>query len=455
MRNILVLVIVAVNAWAGVRAGAATTDITPPVGAAMAGYFYNRSATGVHDPLLARALVLESGGLRIALVSCDLTSMPEGIVNAVRGEVARQTGIAPSHVMVSATHAHTAPVVLSGWTRYKLEGEMRKIAEEYTARLPLLIASSVVEAVGKLRPARVLSTTGREETLAHNRRYHMRDGSVSWNPGKLNPNVVRTAGPIDPALPLVYVEGEDGQAIAAYVNYAMHLDTVGGTEFSADLVYALGEALRLARGKQLVTLFTMGCAGNVNHIDTGSRVAQSGQGEAARIGTVLAGVVLQSISRLELVEDLRLSARTERVTLAAVVATEAELAAAKLLLSRYGKTSAGTTTEMARASRVLEVAERNGHPFEVEVQVLRLGRDLAWVGLPGEIFVEHGLELKLKSQARWTIVVTQANGALGYVPDRKAYAQGAYEVLSARVVEGSGEKLVEKALEMIVEGKKQ
>ena len=56
---------------------------------------------------------------------------------------------------------------------------------------------------------------------------------------------------------------------------------------------------------------------------------------------------------------------------------------------------------------------------------------------------------------RWTIVATQSNGALGYVPDRRAYAQGAYEVLSARVVEGSGEKLVEKALEMILEGEKQ
>lgn len=451
MRNILLFVIVTGNAWAGMRAGAATTDITPPLGAAMAGYFYNRSATGVHDALLARALVFESDGVRIALVSCDLTNMPEGIVIAARSEVARETGIPASHVMLSATHAHTAPVVLSGWSRYRLEGEMKRIGEEYAARLPLLIARSVVEAVGKLRPARVLSTTGQEGTLAHNRRYYMKDGSVSWNPGKLNPNVLRPAGPIDPAVPLVYVEGEDGLAIAAYVNYAMHLDTAGGTEFSADFVFALGEALRLARGKQMVTLFTMGCAGNVNHIDTGLRVAQGGHREAARIGTVLAGVVLQSIVRLEAVEDLQLSARTQRVQLEAVVSTDAEIAAARITLGRF----AGTTAELARASRVVEVAERNGRSFEVEVQVLRMGRDLVWVGLPGEIFVEHGLELKLKSPVRWTIVATQSNGALGYVPDRRAYAQGAYEVLSARVVEGSGEKLVEKALEMILEGEKQ
>ena len=93
MIRIVVLGIVALNAWAGIRAGAATVDITPPPGAAMSGYFFNRSATGTHDPLFARALVFENEGVKIALVSCDLTSMPEGIATEARRLIGRYSRI--------------------------------------------------------------------------------------------------------------------------------------------------------------------------------------------------------------------------------------------------------------------------------------------------------------------------------------------------------------------------
>ena len=91
----------------------------------------------------------------------------------------------------------------------------------------------------------------------------------------------------------------------------------------------------------------------------------------------------------------------------------------------------------------------NGQPREVEVQVITLGRDLAWVSLPGEIFVELGLAIKQDSPFRITIVVELANGTVGYVPTRRAYAQGNYEVVSARVAEGSGELLVDTAIRML------
>ena len=97
------------------------------------------------------------------------------------------------------------------------------------------------------------------------------------------------------------------------------------------------------------------------------------------------------------------------------------------------------------------MAHREGKPFEVEVQVITLGNALAWVALPGEIFVELGLELKTSSPFGQTMVVELANGSIGYVPTRRAYRQGAYEVVSARVAEGSGEKLVHAALDLLAE----
>src|SRR5262249_53980923 len=88
---------------------------------------------------------------------------------------------------------------------------------------------------------------------------------------------------------------------------------------------------------------------------------------------------------------------------------------------------------------------------EVEVQVVALGRDVAWVSLPGEIFVELGLAIKQDSPFRYTFLAELANGSVGYVPSRRAYPQGNYEVVSARCAEGSGEMLVEAAVKLLKE----
>jgi hypothetical protein len=98
----------------------------------------------------------------------------------------------------------------------------------------------------------------------------------------------------------------------------------------------------------------------------------------------------------------------------------------------------------------MDLVERGGKPFPAEVQVIALGKSVAWVGLPGEIFVEHGRAIKVASPFPVTIIAELANGNLGYVPDRKAYAEGAYEVISARVAAGGGEAMVASAIEQLV-----
>ena len=103
------------------------------------------------------------------------------------------------------------------------------------------------------------------------------------------------------------------------------------------------------------------------------------------------------------------------------------------------------------AYKVLDVAERNGQPLEAEVQVIVLGQEVAWVALPGEIFADLGLSIKAVSPFRQTFVVELANGSLGYIPNRSAYAEGQYEVVSARCAEGSGEMLVNAALRLLTE----
>src|SRR5688572_32776554 len=93
--------------------------------------------------------------------------------------------------------------------------------------------------------------------------------------------------------------------------------------------------------------------------------------------------------------------------------------------------------DRVKAFKVLDVAAREGKPLEVEVQIIALGNELAWVSLPGEVFVELGLAIKKRSPFKQTMLAELANGSIGYIPDRRAYAEGAYEPISARCAPGS------------------
>jgi hypothetical protein len=429
-------------AVAALAAGTSEVKITPPDGTPMAGYYFERGSTGVHDDLWAKALAIEAGGRRAALVSCDLINLTRGVVEASKRLIERQTGLKPHEVMISATHAHTGPVIAGGSSRYETATAPGGKADAYANWLPERIAESVRLALGAARPARVWYGTGDEPSVAFNRRYHMTDGTVGWNPGKKNPKIIEPAGPIDPEVRVVYFESDGGSPLATYVNYALHLDTVGGTEISADFPFTLSQLLGGARGGRMTTLFTMGCSGNVNHIDVGHAAPQKGHGEARRIGTVLAGEVIKTWARLSAAEPAALRARNEVVMLPLAAHQPEDVEWAKGIASKFGKPNAAPFLDMVKAFRVLDVDARQGKPLEAGVQVIVLGNDIAWVGLPGEIFVELGMAIKRASPFKHTTIVSLANDNLGYIPNRKAYGEGNYEVVSARCAEGAGEMLV-------------
>lgn len=438
-------------AWgADLRAGAAEVSITPPVGAALAGSYELHVATGVHDELHVKALVFESGGDRVALVACDLANLPRQYSEEARRIIQKKTGIAPDHVMISATHTHTGPVLLTQPSRYNLTGETKRIAEEYGAALPGKIADAVIAAAAALKPARVRSAIGREPSLAFNRRYFMKDGTVAWNPPRPNPNIVRPAGPVDPAIPVLDVETPEGTPIAVYVNYAVHQDTTGGREFSADYSYTLGKVLRDVKGQDLITVFTIGCAGNVNHLDPHRPPPQSGAPVAARIGAVLAGDVLKTIQQAPVVDVpfIRVSTETVEIPTPEISPKEAEWARATA--ATLGKPDAAPFLDLVRAGRDMDLLAWHS-PLPAEVQVIALGNQIAFVGFPGEMFAEFGLTLKEDSPYSNTIVAELANGSLGYIPNRQAYPEGGYEVVSTHFAPGGGEMLVTSAMRQLTD----
>jgi neutral ceramidase len=441
---------------AELTAGASATDVTPPRGCPMAGYYSVRGAEGTHDPLFAKAVVLEKDGVKVALVALDLISTTRGLVEETRKQIEKETGIPGKHVMISATHSHTGPVLWDGSPRADILSGGSQIAKDYMKELPSKIADAVKKADAARKPARASFAAGKEDGLAFNRRFHMQDGSVGWNPGKKNPKIVRPAGPTDPSVPVVVFEtAEDKQPrpIATYVNFAMHLDTVGGLYYSADYPFTLARSLGAVKGDDMVTLFTTGTCGDINHINVGSDRPQKGHAEAARIGTRLAAEVLRTFENLKPAADgpLRVSSALVELPLPAVTPDDA--AAAKLVIAdvQAGKKPAPKFLDQVQAFKALDVSARLGKPLSVEVQVISLGEDLAWVSLPGEIFVDLGLQIKRGSPFKQTMIAELANGSIGYVPTRVAYAEGNYEVVSARCAAGSGEKLVDEAVKQLRE----
>lgn len=427
--------------------------ITPPLGAPMAGYYHERAAQGVHDDLYAKTIVLEKDGVKAALVALDLISTTRTIVEDARKEIEKLTSVPGAHVMISATHAHTGPILSDRSERADALGGTSHVATAYLRLLPTLIAQSVQQAEAGLAPAKVSAAIGQEPALPFNRRFHMEDGTVGWNPGKLNPKILRPAGPTDPSVPMVYFESATGQPRAVYVNYAMHLDTVGGNELSSDYPYALSQLLSAAKDTNLLTVFTIGTAGDINHVDVKSLDKQKGHAEAARIGTILAATVLKNFPSLSALPAPALQVRHRMVSLPLPALADGDVERARAVILRRGgpKAEQPTFLETVGAFKILDVSAREGRPQEVEVQVISLGDDLAWVSLPGEIFVELGLAIKKASPFRYTIIAELANGSIGYIPSQRAWPQGNYEVVSARCAAGSGETLVETAIELLRE----
>ena len=139
---------------------------------------------------------------------------------------------------------------------------------DYPSELVAGIVKAIKEADAKVRPVQAQAGVAQQQGLSFNRRFHMKDGTVRFNPGLLNPDIVRAAGPIDPGVGMVFFREASGKgALAGLVNFALHLDTTGGTLYAADYPYFMEQNLREKFGKDFTLLFGTGTCGDINHFD--------------------------------------------------------------------------------------------------------------------------------------------------------------------------------------------
>ena len=417
------------------RAGAAQQAITPPLGCCLAGYFHERIAKRVRDDLLCRAVVLEGEGGRLALVSCDLICFPTELATEIRQAVGEATGIPVDAVLLCATHTHTGP------TMGRIASSL-PVHREWLAALPGRIVATVRQAAESMFAATLFAGRREETKVGSNRLGRLPDGSEAFS----KTGVLGPAGPIDPEVLALAIRDEEGVLRAVVGNYAMHPDVIGGGSadfLSADWPGEVGRALAGIYGDGVVTVFLNGTCGDINHhVWEPTRLPRSGPAKAVQMGRTLAAGLMAAFETAEPLDAARVGACVETLAIPYFTRDEAFRQEMEAIRAKPEDQRIGWEKVILGAS---ERWDMDGQTAQVPVQALRLG-DLAFVGLPGEVFVKWGLEIKHWSPARHTFVAELANGWFGYIPTTDQAQRGAYgakPILSRRLVADGGRRIAD------------
>jgi neutral ceramidase len=424
--------------------GMAEINITPPLGSHVPGYFHIREATGVLDELYAKAMVIESNNVTFAFIVIDIISLDMPIVEMIRERVYKHTGILQEHIMVSATHTHTGPPrpVIGTDFYYEFLGKRA--------------ADSIIVAFNERKPARVGFGRGEEKDIAFNRRFFMKDGFVKTNPGVNNPDIIKAAGPIDPEVTVMRIDDLDGNSIGIASNYACHTDTVSGTDFSADFPAYINETLKNHLSKKTISLFFQGACGDINHVDVNRKTKLVKGEHHKKMGFILGAEILKVWEKIDALEETDIGMLSRMLDISTRVPSDKEVKAARLVLDELTDVNEQDYTnkqikdsKIARSTLKAYENEPAIHPYEV--QAAHIG-DMAIVALPAEMFVEFGLEIKQKSPFPIHIINELSNGSgNGYICTEKAYGEGGYETTGQKFAIGTGERIVETALELLEE----
>jgi len=449
------------------QAGFAEADITPPVGTLMSGYFHSRWVEEIHDPLYARAMALSDGEDKVIFVACDVLSLKNRTVAKIRKAIRERYGVPEGNIMVSATHTHTGPQTAD---IFVFKADMA-----YVEQLEAHIVGAAGMALDRLAEARVRIACGSAPGLSFNRRFHMKDGSVKMHPSKTDPDKVKPEGPDYDEVGIFCVEDGEGLMQGCAVNFACHPTAFGGgAVISADYPGAVAETIKRLGGGHVVPLFLNGACGNLCQIDVyNTEATERGPDHVRKMGLVLGCEAVKAAMMQDPASAARV--RAERTVLSIPIreVTDEMLADARRRLSGY---DLPLTEEQIKdldrveyikavyAQELLWLAEeRQLKPNEdVEVHVIAVG-DAAFVGVPCEFFVEHALSIKERSPFKFTFVVEQANGCVGYVPTKHAFdsqdvetegpfSGSGYETTLARsskLIPEAGDMMVDEAVRLL------
>lgn len=424
------------------RAGFYECDVTPPLGGFTPGNAAKKVAMDVNESLHVRAVVIEQDGEIAAMVAADILNVPKEMHDIVTKRIYEYTGIEPSRVCITANHNHRgAPVLDSALYGGHADSTYKDVFFRRAADCVTLAYKRLKEVKMKF---------GKQEVhgVSFNRDYVFEDGTMGTNMWKAD-GIVGTLAGIDPDLSVITFEHE-GEPIGSIINFACHQACVWGDVYSGDYSSIMSKELKNVYGQDYVSLFVIGTCGDINHVDRKNFEATRNSWRYKEIGKILATAVTEAVASSEytdgavavIKESIRINTRT---------------ADDEYLMREIPRLATSESMGLTRLRNLIAYNAAGVAPyFDLYVQGIKLGDDTCIYILPGEIYVNYGLDIKTRSKFKHNLVVELSNSQCGYVPTKEAFPEynpksDLYEPsLTTRscLVPEAGQMLVEKALEI-------
>ena len=407
-------------AW---KAGAAKVVITPDEFMWMSGYgSRNRPADGKLTDLWAKALALEdSVGKRGVVITLDLVGIDRDMAQRICTALADQHGLERSQIVICSSHTHTGPAVgrnLGPMLAWRLDEQQRKQIDDYTDALVEKAVGVAGDALVRLQPARLTAGSGRAD-FAVNRRTNP-EAEV---PERRTAGTI--AGPSDHDVPVLAVHDAAGTLRAVLFGYACHATVLDRFQWSGDYpAFAQIELERLY--PKCVALFWAGCGGDQNPLPrrTAALAEHYGRRLADGVDAAMLTSAMQEVGG-SLTTDYR----------------EVELAFDSLPSPAQLTGDAASKDPFVASRAKLLLAEiEAGRPlrptYPYPVACWRLGDEVQFVALGGEVVVDYAVRLKGELKGVETWVASYANDVMAYIPSRRVLGEGGYEGGAAMVYYG-------------------
>lgn len=392
------------------KVGVAQRDITPTAPTPMWGYGarHDLLSQGTLEPLLAKALVIEAGKDRLAIVGTDIGRGPTpAMMEQIRKEVADAAGV--ETVMISGSHSHHGPVIELTDRKDFGKGKYDD-AVAYTKRLPELLIEAIVEAAGNLQPAR-MGVASKDLELNRNRHTKQRPK------------------PTDPMLAVMRFDDAEGKPLAILVNYAAHPVTLPGEmlKFSPDYPGHLRNRVESALDTQCV--FMQGAAGDMS--------PNRGELDTKGYGELLGDHVVELAKSLE-----------TKVPKSPSIKSKVDQFHFSSRLDFNNRLLVMTFQRAFFPELVNNFAREFRDGIRPEMTTVLLNREVALVGGSGEFFCNHSNRLKQRTYLPHTLFFGYCNGHHMYFPTIEAASEGGYggDPSVSPVEVGAGDAMMNQAL---------
>ena len=455
MKKLLTMTVVLVGAatlFAGeFMAGYAKTDITPPLGVFMPGYYKDRRAKEILDPLEVVCVAFSDGKTKAVVMQLDTEAVSDYVADDMRDAVVKATGLDRNAIILHASHTHDGGhLAMKQKMGSSSIGRGEDVISETYRRMAITrVADAAVNALADLKPAKLSYQRSVARRISFGRRYLMKDGKVRTNPGVNNPDIDKPYGPpADEEVQVLRIDCEGAKPICV-INFQTHPDVVGNETITADwpgLTRTVFEAATLGKTRCIVL---NGTQGDVNHVNVMPRPGERnglkrdfddvdrGYDHAWHMANVLAGSALSVWMKCIPMEagEVRFATIDVRVPAnKAKKGDEKDLKWAEKVWSMHqsGKDAElpwkgmELTTEVARARRIINMSKHADH-HDLPLWGISIGKSVAFGAFPGEPFNDIGKEVKKSSPFTMTMLTCLSNGSRGYFPFSDAYKTGGYE----------------------------